>query len=137
VRWVTLCFGALALACACCGNNNLYPVSGKVMVNGVPAAGAAVFFNRQGHDPVNDHLVMGIVQPDGTFELVSGSLGKGAPPGEYDVLIEWKQVTGQSKGHPRHGPDQLRGRYADPKRPRFHISIKAQRNQLAPFDLLE
>jgi hypothetical protein len=128
----------LALACAACGNkNNLYPVSGKVTYNGSPASGAAIFFYRQGGDPMNEHLIMGIVQENGSFELVCGSLGKGAPPGEYDVVIEWKQVSGQGKGRLQHGPDKLKGRYADPKQPRFHVTIKAKRNELAPFELTE
>jgi hypothetical protein len=139
VRKVIFCLtAALVPACASCGNrNNIYPVSGKVTYKGAPAAGAAVFFHRQGGDPMNEHLIMGIVREDGSFELVCGSLGKGAPPGEYDVLIEWKRVTGQSKGRPQHGPDQLKGRYADPKNPRLHATIKAERNHLASFDLTD
>ena len=137
MRKVVLCLTAvLALACgSCASKNNIYPVSGKVTYNGSPASGATVFFHRQGGDAMNDHMIMGIVQEDGSFELVCGSLGKGAPPGEYDVLMEWKQVSGQSKGRPQHGPDKLKGRYADPKRPRFHATINAERNDLAPFDL--
>jgi hypothetical protein len=129
----------LVLACGSCANrNNIYPVSGKVTYKGSPATGATVFVHRQGGDAINDHLTMGIVQEDGSFELVCGSLlGKGVPPGEYDVLIEWKQVTGQSKGRPQQGPDKLKGRYADPKHPRFHVVIKAERNELAPFDLTD
>jgi hypothetical protein len=139
VKQIILCLtAALALACASCGNqNNIYPASGKVTYKGAPAAGAAVFFYRQGADTMNEHMVMGIVQPDGSFELVCGSLGKGAPPGEYDVVIEWKQVLGQKKGGPQRGPDKLKGRYADPKHPRFHASIKAERNNLAPFELTD
>jgi hypothetical protein len=139
VRKVVFCLvAALALACASCGNrNNIYPVSGKVTYKGSPAAGATVFFHRQGGDSMNDHMIMGIVQEDGSFELVCGSLGKGAPPGEYDVLIEWKRVSCQSKGRPQHGPDKLKGRYADPKHPRFHVVIKAEGNELGPFDLTD
>jgi hypothetical protein len=139
MRKVVFCLAAmLALTCASCGNkNNIYPVSGKITYKGSPAAGATVFFYRQGGDTMNEHMIMSIVQDDGAFELVCGSLGKGAPPGEYDVAIEWKQVSGQSKGRPQHGPDKLKGRYADPKRPRFHATIKAERNDLAPFDLTE
>jgi hypothetical protein len=122
VRKFVLCLAAaLALTGASCGNrNNIYPVSGKVTYMGSPAAGAAVVFYRRGGDAINENLTMGIVQEDGTFQLVCGSLGNGAPPGEYDVVIEWKPVSGQSKGRPRHGPDRLKGRYADPKRPRLH-----------------
>jgi len=139
VRKVIFCFtAALALVCSSCGNkNNLYPVSGRVTYNGSPAAGATVFFHRQGGDPTNEHLIMGIVQEDGSFELVCGSLGKGAPIGEYDVLIEWKQVTGQRKGRPQHGPDKLKGRYADPKRPFFRVTVEAKDMGLPPFELAE
>jgi hypothetical protein len=128
----------LALACGSCANkNNIYPVSGKVTHMGSPASGATVFFHRQGGDTMNDHMIMGIVQEDGSFELVCGSLGKGAPPGEYDVLIEWKRVTGQSKGRPQHGPDKLKGRYADPKRPLLHATVEAKATALPPFELPE
>jgi hypothetical protein len=138
VRKIVFCLtAALALWPVSCGSSAIYPVSGTVMYQGTPAAGATVFFQRQGAAPLNEHLIMGIVQEDGTFELVCGSLGKGAPPGDYDVLIEWKRVTGQSKGRPQHGPDKLKGRYADPAHPRLHVTIKAERNDLAPFELNE
>jgi hypothetical protein len=129
---------ATALACASCGNkDNIYPVSGKVTYKGSPASGAAVFFRRQGGETMNDHTIMGIVQEDGSFDLVCGSRGKGAPPGEYDVLITWKRVTGQSKGRPQHGPDKLKGRYADPKHPLLHATVEAKATNLPPFELME
>jgi hypothetical protein len=139
MKKVVFCLmAALSLACASCSNKNkIYPVSGKVTYNGSPASGATVFFRRQGGDPMNEHTIMGIVQEDGSFELVCGSLGKGAPPGEYDVLIEWKRVAGQASGRPQRGPDKLKGRYADLSRPCFHATIKAERNALAAFDLIE
>jgi hypothetical protein len=139
VRKVIFCVWAVqALACASCSNkSNIYPVSGKVTYKGSPAAGATVFFHRQGGDSVNDHMIMGIVQEDGSFELVCGSLGKGAPPGGYEVLIEWKRVSGQSKGRPQHGPDKLKGRYADPKRPLLHATVEAKATNLPPFELAE
>jgi hypothetical protein len=139
VRNLVFCLAAaLPLACASCGaKNDIYPVSGKVTYKGAPAAGAAVFFYRHGGDSMNDHMIMGLVQEDGTFELVCGSLGNGAPPGEYDVVIEWKQISGQEKGRPKRGPDKLNGRYADPKHSRLQATVKAERNELAPFDLTD
>jgi hypothetical protein len=139
VRKVIFCVtAALAPACASCGyKNNIYPVSGKVTFNGSPASGATVFFHRQGADPMSEHLTMGIVQEDGSFELVCGSLGKGAPPGEYDVVIEWKPISGQGKGRRLRGPDRLNGRYADPKNPLLHATVAAKANHLAPFELTE
>lgn len=139
MRNVFLCLSAaMALACASCGDNNrIYPVSGMVTYKGSPASGATVYFRRQGGDPMSEHMIMGIVQENGTFELACGSLGNGAPPGEYDVLIEWKRVTGQSKGRPQRGADKLKGRYADQKHPRFHAVINAERNQVGSFELTD
>jgi hypothetical protein len=127
---------ALALACASCTSETpIHPVSGKVMWKGAPATGAVVFFHHKGGDRMDDHLVMGIVQADGSFELVCGTLGKGAPPGIYDVLIEWRQESKQRAGGSRNGPDRLKGKYADPKRPLFQATVEAKANELAPFVL--
>jgi hypothetical protein len=135
VRNTAFCaIAALALVCTSC-SNNIYPVSGRVMYRGSPASGAIVFFQRQGGDSINEPVIMGIVQEDGTFELVCGSLGKGAPPGDYDVLIEWKPVAAQSKGRPQHGPDKLKGRYSDSNNPLFHATVEAKTNNLPPFEL--
>ena len=156
---VLLCqMAALALACASCRNNNCYPVSGKVTYHGSPASGATVYFRRQGGDAMNDHAIMGIVQEDGSFELVSGLPGKGAPPGAYDVLIEWRRMRGRSRGRPQQVPDVLKGgyadpkrpqedeededdvlkgRYADPKRPLLHASVEAKATSLPPFELID
>jgi hypothetical protein len=129
---------AAALTCISCGNqNNIYPVAGKVTYNGAPAPGAVVFFHRRGADSMNEHMVMGLVQEDGSFELVCGSLGKGAPPGEYDILIEWKPATGQQRGRPERRLDKLQGRYADRKNPLMHATIEAKANHLPPFDLTD
>jgi hypothetical protein len=86
---------------------------------------------------MNEHTIMGIVQQDGSFELVCGSLGKGAPPGEYDVVIQWKPVTNQGKGRTVRGSDKLNGRYAEPKRPLLHASVAAKSNRLSPFELTD
>jgi hypothetical protein len=139
VRKVVFCLTALlALACASCGNrNNIYPVLGEVKYKGSPASGATVFFHRQVADPVNENLIMGIVQADGSFELVCGALGKGAPPGDYAVVIEWKEVSGQGNGRPQRGPDKLKGRYADPRNPLLHATVEATTNHLPPFELTD
>jgi hypothetical protein len=128
---------AVTFACASCGRKTIFPVTGKVTYKGAPAKNAAVFFCRRGVDPVREHLIMGIVQEDGTFELVCGSMGKGAPPGDYDVLIEWKEPTGRREGSPGRAADRLKRRYADPKNPLLHAAVEAKSNNLAPFELAD
>ena len=127
---------ALALACASCGKG-IYPASGKVIYQGRPAAGATVFFQRHGANLMNEPMIMGLVQQDGSFSLVCGDKGTGAPPGDYDILIEWKPPSSQPRGLAQNAPDRLGGRYADPKNPRLHAEIKAGTNKLPPFDLTE
>jgi hypothetical protein len=105
------------------------------MYKETPAAGAKVFFYRRGADAMNEQMTAGIVREDGSFEIVSGSQGKGAPPGEYDVIIEWKRAAGQRKGKAQHGPDKLEGRYADPQNPQFRAKVEAKDNQLPTFEL--
>jgi hypothetical protein len=126
-----------ALACSSCDANGLYPVSGKVTYRGEPADGAVVHFRRCGADPMNEHSIMGIVQGDGTFDLVCGPLGKGAPPGEYDVLIEWRKGDGHAKGLAQRGTDKLKGLYADPARPLLRAVVKRETNSLPPFELTD
>jgi hypothetical protein len=139
MRKFVLCLMAiLAPACASCSNKGKpYPVTGKVSYQGAPASGATVFFHRQGGDSMNDPMIMGIVAEDGSFELFCGSPDRAVPPGEYDVLVEWKRGAGQSKGRPQQGPDKLKGRYADPKRPLLHATVEAKANNLPPFELVD
>ncbi len=143
-KLVLLChMAALALACASCTGNNRYPVSGKVTYKGSPASGATVIFRRPGGDRMDDHTIMGVVEEDGSFELVSGLPGKGAPPGAYDVLIEWRRghhvpmVGDPSKGRAHQAPDVLKGRYADPKHPLLHATVEAKATNLPPFELID
>jgi hypothetical protein len=130
--------GVAVLACAGCSNaDKLYPVSGKVTYRGSPAAGAAIFFCRRGADPLNEPTIMGVAREDGTFTLVCGARGEGAPSGEYDVLIEWKQNPPGGRGQMSRRPDRLKGRYADPKHPRFQAVVKAETNELPAFELTD
>jgi hypothetical protein len=129
---------AVALACtACQGSRGLYPISGKVTYKGEPAAGAYVFFHRPDTDPVSAPVVMGVVKEDGSFTLYSGE-HVGAAPGEYAVLVQWRQGLNPAPGgrHER-PPDKLQGRYADPHHPRLQAVVKAQANRLPPFELTD
>ena len=134
-----------------CGNSaGLYPVSGKVLYNGEPASGEVVYFQRQGDVPPPQQLIpFGVVQTDGAFALSSEGLGNGALPGKYSVLIEWRDATGNGvvpvKGDGKtnlvkrsrihSGPDRLKGRYFDSRKPLLEAEVKAGTNPLAPFEL--
>jgi hypothetical protein len=138
-RWLAaLLIGlGLSLPAASCSRQqaDIFPVFGKVTCQGQPAAGAVVFFRRHGGSAASDPLIMGIVRENGGFELVCGSLGRGAPQGDYDVAIEWRQPSPHRGGPSRAGPDRLAGRYADPSHPLLRARVVAGPNDLPPFEL--
>jgi hypothetical protein len=134
-------FAVLVAACivactGCGGSNGLYPVSGRVLHNGEPAVGATVTFVRKGAAGVDDQTPQGIVGEDGTFTL-AGPAGEGAAPGEYVVLVEWKEGAGKVKGRSpaMNAPDRLKKRYLDPNKPLLTATVEAKRNNLPPFEL--
>jgi hypothetical protein len=129
---------ALVLGCLGCGDaNGLYPVSGKVLFKGEPAVGATVSLHRKASaDPLHDQTPQGVVQEDGTFKVACAA-GDGAPPGDYVVLIEWKEGAGKVKGRSPglNAPDRFKGRYLDPNKSQLRAEVKPTNNQLPPFEL--
>ena len=149
-----LALSGLIVACPGCGESNgLCPVSGRVSYKGEPAAGAVVsFIPRAGTDP-GAPVARGEVGDDGSFRLESGDLGPGAAPGQYAVLVEWRQgpprthrldaakSVGKAAARDRKplllADDRLKGRYVDVAHPRLSAEVKAGRNTLPPFELAD
>jgi hypothetical protein len=130
-------FALVALCCGACGNGaGLYPVDGKVLFGGSPAAGATVTFVRKGGDPARESPPQGVVKEDGTFTL-TGPAGPGATPGDYAVLVEWKEGAGKTRGRAPalSAPDRLKKRYLDPGRPLLTATVEAKTNTLPAFEL--
>ena len=104
VRW----FAVLAVvAVAGCGKSGdaTVPVSGRVLVNGKPAKGAAVVFHPVEQN-TNAECTRSIAQVDenGEFRLTTTKAGDGASPGEYRVTLTWYAPT-QSRQRVSEGED--------------------------------
>jgi hypothetical protein len=128
---------ALLLTCLGCGNSGgQFPVTGNVLYRGEPAAGATVTFLRKAADSRKESPVQGVVREDGSFVL-AGPDGPGALPGDYVVLIEWKEGAGKTKGRAPalSAPDRLKGRYLDPINPVLTAKVEPSKNELPPFEL--
>jgi hypothetical protein len=134
----TIAAAGWAIACSSCGSSDgTYSVSGKVLYKGEPAKGAFVYFHRKGAtDRLHEHIPQGIVGEDGAFTLASPN-GAGALPGEYAVLIEWKEGAGKVRGRSPglNAPDRFRGRYMNLNSPAFQVEVKQEKNRLPPFEL--
>jgi hypothetical protein len=133
---VTLLFlltGACSQSDAPPGAKKVFPVRGKVLVQGQPAVGAFVLFV-----PVNEAAGAAEARPrayveaDGTFHIETYGSRDGAPPGEYRVSITWLQmVDGREEG-----PDRLRGRFADAAKSGLKATVKDGPTELDTYDLL-
>ena len=128
---------ACLVASAGCGNSDIYPVQGKVLYRGQPAAGATITFVRKGAvDRLTEQTPQGVVGEDGSFSL-SSPIGAGAAPGEYAVLVEWKTGAGRIKGRSPglNAPDRLHRRYLDPTHPLLTATVEQKSNTLPTFEL--
>jgi hypothetical protein len=119
------------------GRLPVYPVSGTVLVNDQPAAGAIVFFHPAA-DPANPRGLRPIATTgdDGTFRLTSYLRNDGAPIGEYVVTVTWpapRAAGPEDEGTP--SGDRLKGAYATPAVSKLRATIVAGKNQLEPFRL--
>jgi hypothetical protein len=165
IRWRVgvIMMPALALTLASCGGTaeGLSPVTGKVVCDGQPAAGAILLFHRQAGEPAPPPSTAGVipsatVRDDGSFSVESASLGRGAAPGKYNVLVQWpEQADAAAAGaktknasvggkkvvvakHDKLDPvpsDRLKGRYSDAGKPQFQYEIKPGSNDLGTLEV--
>ena len=151
-RSIFLILASAIGAGGCGGPAGLVPVSGKVLYGDHPATGAVVYFHRQTEPgSPGGPVPYGIVEGDGGFSLSSDGLGRGARPGKYAVLVEWRDEKGDGavpvkgrgnaklvkRGRVRSGPDRLKGRYLDLGKPLLHAEVGAGSNALPPFELTD
>lgn len=108
-----------------------HPTKGTLTYNGKPLKGAVVTFWPLPLDK-NDWKTVkpqAMVEADGSYQPNSYDLKDGAMAGEYVVTVLW---TGESGGP---GPDLLKGKYSDPKKPVLKVAIKEGENAIPPIEL--
>ena len=125
---------ATLAACSGCGEDwqaATYPATGRLTINGKPAAGALVQLIASGPGPdVRDSRPWGLVAADGTFQLATYETGTGAPAGDYRLTITWP-VDAARPG----SPDRLKGKYADPAAAHFPVTIRAGATEIPSIEL--
>ena len=104
----------------------LYPVTGKVLVNGKAPVRAEVQLVAE--PPLFDEAKRslgphGIVQEDGTFQIGTYTDTDGAPEGDYAVTMIWRVIT-EEGGEESFGPDRLNASQANPKKPMARFVVK-------------
>ena len=93
-----LLIASIAVVASGCKNSDepLVPFSGRVLVDGKPAAGAAIAFHPA--DASNGTHPVAQVDVNGDFQLTTIRSGDGALPGEYRVTLTWYVSPPRKKG---------------------------------------
>ena len=141
VLQVAVAIAAVALT-SCRGGRNfppVYPVKGKILVNGQPANDCQIHLHRTSAEKLSMPVTpQGVTDKNGEFLLTSFHTEDGAPEGEYVVTIEWRERSGVAK-QDFEGLDRLGGAYANVEitkgLPGFVIKVERQPLELPPFDL--
>ena len=138
-----ICFSVFLLSLGGCDNADApksvktYAVKGKVELgDGKPLTGGKIFFISPTH---LEHVSVGEIQPDGTFELETAGSGKGAPSDSYRVRIDPPEMTieeAKSKMKKRvKGKPVFPTKYMDEDESGLTAVVKPEPNQLEPFRL--
>jgi len=134
-RWMGA-LTALSLAAAVgCGHSDslpklaVYEVKGQVLLpDGKPMPGGFVYFVPKAGDlPLTPS---GEIGPDGTFSLVTGGSGDGAPAGDYKLRIETPQFRAAKNQKPLVPP-----KYQDEDSSGLVVTVRAEANHLDPIRL--
>ncbi len=112
------------------------PVSGVVKYKGKPLQGIRVTLHSQTGAAKSEFIPSGQTGPDGKFTLSTGAPGNGAPPGSYVVTFEKPEIgSPTSTGSIETEIDAFRGKYSDPAKSKWTITIEQGENSLQPFEL--
>ncbi|QDV39143.1 hypothetical protein [Tautonia plasticadhaerens] len=125
-----------ALGLAGCSSGDrvaTYPVAGRVVVGGEPAAGAFVVFH-----PVAAPVAEGAGNPsaqvrrDGSFALTTFDEADGAPAGDYAVTVQWRKLI-RNGADALPGPDIVPPDYARPETTPLKAIVVEGENPSAEF----
>jgi hypothetical protein len=128
---------ALILAVGCDkgdGKRAVYPVTGKIRVDGQPAKDAYLVFYSTNAADSQAPKPTAVADEQGNLVVTTYRTGDGAPAGEYKVGIEWPKMTNQF-GRVQPSGDQLKGKYKDAAASKWTVQIKEGPNTLPDFDI--
>ena len=107
-----VCLGLCSCAEKMPDRKPTFPVTGRVQVDGQPAAQLALACHDvRGVDPLHPTVSSAITDQDGKFAVSTYQSGDGLPEGEYVLTFVWGKFDLISKSY---GGDGLKGRYMNP-----------------------
>ena len=135
-RFATLFVAGLALMPLACrdeiARKPTFAVTGKVTLDGKPAATASVVFHPVGASGPADVKPHGTVNADGTYTLSTYGGNDGAPAGDYLVTVQLWLAGQRSDESPS---NRLDAKYATPETTPLKATVAAGPTTLEPFAL--
>ena len=116
----------------------VYPVSGRITVDGAPAEGAILTFfgQEEGLKGRRVPVPMATADENGHFEVRSYGANDGAPAGKFKVTVAWPEPRPEGADEEFYeAPDRLGGKYAHPRETPFEVTIEEGGTQLAPIEI--
>jgi hypothetical protein len=111
----------------------VYPLTGNLLFEGRPAAGATIVLHPQ--DPSLSARPRASVKPDGSIVVTTYEPGDGAPAGEYKATVEWhRPVAGREAGDDElPPPNVLPPAFARPGTTPLTVTVEAGENEFPPI----
>lgn len=125
----------------------VYPVSGKLLVDGEVPTGAQIVLHPQGHTLPEGIAATATVKEDGSFSVSIYGTEPGVPPGEYVATVHWFQHLG-SESQGKRGPadlfvsmhsDRVRSEpavppiYSSPSSSPLRLTVREDLNEITPI----
>ena len=125
LQLISVIFLIAISGCGDSGRVPVYPVRGKVTLDGQPAVGAFVKFKMiNGTVQTKWMMPQGTTASDGTYHLDSYEIGDGAPEGKYNVFINWPTPEDGVETTAPDSLDFIREKYANRDDPQLQAEIK-------------
>lgn len=109
-----------------------HPVRGSVVYKGKPAAGVVVVLRPVAGQAARPSS--GTTAADGSFRITTFTPDDGAPAGEYVVTLTWPKSQIDPTSGDELTDDLLKGRYSDPAKSSWKITVREGENVLDPFN---
>jgi len=125
LQFLLLLFFTTLWGCGDSGRIPVYPVRGKVTLDGQPAVGAFVKFKIiNGTEQTKWMMPQGTTDEDGAFRLDTYEMGDGAPEGNYNVFINWPTPEDGVETTAPESLDFIREKYANREDPQLQAEVK-------------
>jgi hypothetical protein len=131
---VLLLLFPLMLGCGKTGLSGLYPVKGKITLQGQPIGNISISFEPIGNNP-DIRPATSTSKEDGTFVVTTLKPGDGAYPAKYKVLL--RRVVTKTIGGNTIGRDTIPQKYRNPENTPIEYEVKAGKNPELIIDIDE